>query len=188
MSELNSLFAKIKIKKEKFDEFLKSKPEQATLDNDWLEWWDSREMYGKTDLTRDELFKYDDPTNEDIINGWINEIRSFSFSDYDAENETWHFGIIFFSQNYSDMIPGLAFVKSVSKFKEIDSDDFAIIYNFFWGDDVCAFINFKDNKSYFDSKIQRTSDISSEIIKYADTYLHKKWEEFADDEQAGEYD
>lgn len=179
MSEPNSFFAKIKIKKDKFDEFLKSKPEQPILDNNWLEWWNSKEMYGKTELTQDKVYNYEEQTNEDIINGWTNAKQSLTFSDYDLENEVWHFGIIMFTENYSVMIPGLAFIKGVSKYKDDNSDDFAIIYNYFWGDNsVCAYINFKNKESPFDNKAHTKQDVNSENLKYSDSYLNIKWEEF----------
>ncbi len=182
MSEPNSLFAKIKINKNKFDEFLKSKPEKPILDNNWLEWWNSKEMYGKAELTQTQVRNYDEHTNEEIINGWKNEKQSLTFSDYDLENEIWHFGIIMFTENYFEMIPGLAFIKSISKFRDNNSDDFAIIYDYFFGDDyVCAYINYQNEEGFFDNKIQQKSDINSTVLEYTEDYLRKKWDEFAKD-------
>ena len=189
MSVPNSLFAKIKIKKDKFTEFLQSKPDQPKLDKNWLDWWNSKEMYGKSELTQTQIYGYDDPTNADIINGWTNAKQSFTFSDYDAENEIWNFGIIMFSENYLEMIPGLSFIKSVASFKDDNSDDFAIIYNYFWGsNDINAYVEFKDNESFFDIKTKEKSDILPKILEYTENYLSKKWDEFADNGATDEYD
>lgn len=177
MSEPNSLFAKIKIKKDQFDEFLKSKPEQPKLNENWLKWWDSKKMYGKKEL--DSVYAYEEPTNNDIINGWIDVDYSLAFSDYDLEAETWHFGIVMFSENYYEIIPGLAFIKSVSEFKENDSNDFAIIYNYLNGDEqVCAYISYKNGEGVIENKIQHKSDVNADILRYTEEYLCKKWDEF----------
>lgn len=182
MSEPNSLFVKVHITKDNFDKFLKSKPTTPKLNNDWIEWWNSRKMYGKTELQEKDLYCYEDLTNESIINDWINIKETLSFSDYDVENEIWHFGIILFSENYGNMIPGLAFIKSVSEFKTECEEDFAIVYNFFWGeDDVCAYINYQNKEGLFDSKIQNKSDINLETMKYTEEYLDKKFKELTKD-------
>ncbi len=175
MSEPSSLFARINIKKHKLDEFFKSKPEQSKLDDNWLKWWNSKAMYGNPELTQAAIRAYDDSTNEGIINAWKDMEQSFTFSDYDLENEIWHFGIIEFTDNYFEMIPALVFLKSVSIFKEKNPDDFAIIYDYFWGgNEVNAFIEYRNNKSFFESKIQRKFDVMPEKMNYADHYLTKK--------------
>lgn len=189
MSKPNSLFAKNHIEKEKFESFLSEKPTAPTLNNDWSDWWNSREMYSKTDLDENRLSCYSEPTNELIIKGWENEESSFTFSDYDSENEIWHFGIIMFSENYYEMIPGLAFIKSVATYKKENIEDFAIIYNYFWGDqDVCAFVTYEDGKSAFNKNILSKSDLNLSQLEYSDNYLTKKWDEFAESGKIDEYD
>lgn len=185
MSAPNSLFAKIHITKDNFDNFQKSKPKTPKLDNDWLDWWNSRKMCSKIELI--EVYAYNDPTIESIINGWKNAKLSLTFSDYDLDNEVWHFGIIMFSENYDEMIPALAFINSVAEFKNENAEDFVIVYNFFWsGNDVNAFIKYKNGKGLFDNKIQTKTDLNPNYLKYADEYLDKKWKEF---EEAGiDYD
>ena len=189
MSEPNSLFAKIHITKDNFDNFQKSKPMTPKLDNNWLEWWNSKEMYNKTDLQEKNLYCYDEPTNDSIINGWKEAKHSLTFSDYDLENEIWHFGIIMFSQNYTEMIPGLAFIKSIAEFKNENKEDFAIVYNYFGGDeDVCAYVNYENGKGLFDKKIQLKTDIHLDVLNYTQEYLSKKWDEFAETGVTDEYE
>lgn len=180
MSEQNSLFAKIHITKSNFDAFLKAKPITPELDNDWVEWWNTRVMYGKADLQQKDLYCYEKLSNESIINGWKEEKESVTFSDYDSEKEIWHFGIIMFSENYYEMIAGFAFLKSVAGFKNENKEDFAIVYNYFWGDKhVCAYITYENGKGVFDKIIQTSSEINLDTLKYTEEYLNKKWDEFA---------
>lgn len=180
MSEPNSLFAKIHISKDNFEKFLTSKPQKPKLDNDWLQWWDSKEMYGKSDLQEKNIFCYEDATNAEIIEGWKEAKESLTFSDYDVENEIWYFGIIMFSENYFEMIPGLAFIKSVSEFKTENKDDFAIIYSYFWGgNDINAFISYENGNGLFNTTIQQKSDVDADALKNMEAYLSNKWDEFA---------
>ena len=182
MSELNSLFAKMHITKDNFDAFVKAKPTQPKLDDNWLEWWNSKEMYNKSELQEKNLYCYEEPTNELIINGWIEAKETLTFSEYNLEKEIWHFGIIMFSENYLEMIPGLAFLKSIDEFKNEDVNDFTIVYNHFWGgEDVNVFINYKNGKAIFNSKIQIKSDVDIQSMKYAEEHLTKKYEEIAGD-------
>ena len=94
MSELNSFFAKIHIKKDKFYEFLTAQPSQQLLNENWIAWWGSKEMYGKHELTQEQIYIYSAPTNGEIINGWKTYEQSLTFSDYDEENEIWNFSTI----------------------------------------------------------------------------------------------
>lgn len=189
MSELNSLFAKIHISKENFNAFMNAKPTEPKLDNNWLAWWDSKEMYSKTELQEGSVYCYQDPSNEVLINGWKETKQTYTFSDYDLKNEIWHFGIIMFSENYSEMIPGLAFIKSDAEFKQENESDFAIVYSYFWGDEGCnAYINYENGKGLFNTQIQNKSDVNSEILQYAEDYLTKKWGEFAEAGETDEYD
>ncbi|PIF30127.1 hypothetical protein CLU81_0530 [Flavobacterium sp. 9] len=178
MAELSTLFAKIHITKDNFDNFLESKPRTPKLDNNWLTWWNSRTMSGKFDLQKEDLHHYECTNNKSIIQGWKNYLQSLTFSDYDPDNEIWHFGIILFSENYREMIPMLAFIKSVAEFKTESIEDFATVYSYLWGGDVSAYINYENLVGIFDSKIQTTADIEPDNLKYADEYLAKKMEEF----------
>lgn len=181
MSEPSSLFAKIHISKDSFDNFLKAKPTTPKLDNNWIEWWNCKEMYGKTDLQERDVYCYEKPTNESIINSWKEAKHTFTFSDYDLGNEIWHFGIILFSENYSEMIPGLAFIKSVAEFKKEHDNDFAIVYNYIWGDkDIHSYINYESGKGLFDNEIKTKSNLNSEILKYTEVYLDNKYESMAE--------
>lgn len=181
MSELSSLFVRVKIKKNKFDEFLQSTPNQPLLDENWTEWWNTRKMYGKIELTQAEMYGLDEPTNQSIIGSWKREQQSGTFSNYNTENEIWHFGIIFFAENYMEMIPGLAFIKSIAEYIEDDTENFAIVFDYFWGGNcVNAYISFKDYYGYLDHKVENQSDVNSENLKYVKTYLDKKAQEFSE--------
>ncbi|WP_394774750.1 hypothetical protein [Flavobacterium sp.] len=178
MSELNSFFAKIHITKDNFDSFLNSKPKMPTLNSDWLEWWNLKEMYNNEDLQEGNLYCYEGSTNESIINDWLESKQSLAFSDYDIKNEIWHFGIIMFAENYLEMIPGLAFIKSVAEFKTENKDDFAIVYSYLWGEEeIDAYIKFENKDSFFDVEVISKDDINAIFMKYTDSYLDKKMED-----------
>ena len=91
MSEPSSFYAKIKIGPENFKKFLAAKPAITKTQSGWQEWWNSKDMHGKTELKEINLYEYENENNEEIINGWLNSDQTYSFSDYDAEHEIWHF-------------------------------------------------------------------------------------------------
>lgn len=62
MANEDSFFMRAKVKKERLEEFLAQKPLEPTIDDNWLKWWDSREMYSKSPLD-DSLRAYIDTTN-----------------------------------------------------------------------------------------------------------------------------
>lgn len=179
MSELSSLFVKIKITKKQFENFLTSSPQKPELNNNWTEWWNSRDMYHKTNLSTESLYAYDENDNKSIIEGWLQAEQAFAFSDYDQAAEEWRFGIIFFSENYSEMLPMLSFVLSMEKYATESKDNLAIVYPFYWGDSqVLAYINFEGEKALLNSKIQTIADVDPEILNSVAEYLTKKSDEF----------
>ena len=137
-------------------------------------------MYGKSELSEDKMYSYAKPDNQSIIESWISDKQSGRFSEYDEETNIWNFGIVFFGENYYEMIPGFEFIKSISNYIEDDGDNFAIIFDFFWGGNtVNAYLSFKDGNACFETNVKEKSDIDSKNLKYVETYLDKKVKEFS---------
>ncbi|SFD38898.1 hypothetical protein [Flavobacterium phragmitis] len=183
MSELSSLFCKVKITKSQLDKFLNSPPEKPELNDNWLKWWDSRKMYSKMPLTSKLLRFYDDNnSNEEILNGWISYQEAMAFSDYDETTEEWHWGIMFFSENYLEMLPMFAFIISLEKYVSESPENRAIVFPFFWGDNgVHVYIHFEEGKAILSATVQTTYDISPEMLTYTKEYLNKKWDDLTKD-------
>lgn len=181
MSELSSLFLRVKITKEQLENFLNSSPKTPELNDNWLNWWDSRNMYSKTSLNPESLIAYNKTNNKSIINGWLQYKEASAFSDYNQTTEEWRMGIIFFSESFSEMLPMFAFITSMENYITENKDNLAIVYPFFWGDsDVSAYLNFKEGKALFNSKIQTTTDVDPEILNSVTEYLTKKLDELLD--------
>ncbi|GIQ61284.1 hypothetical protein Flavo103_44190 [Flavobacterium collinsii] len=180
MSEQSSLYCKVKITKPRLETFLNSASEKLVLDGNWLEWWENRTMYSKMTPTAKELYAYNDLTNYAIFKEWYEAEQTFAFSDYDETTQQWHLGILLFSENYLEMLPMLAFIKSMEAYVTESIDNFAIVYPFFWGDtNVDVFIKFKDGKALLDSKVQSTDDIDTVLLETTSGYLNNKWSELS---------
>lgn len=95
MSELSSLYCKVKISKPQLEKFLNSPLEEPELNKNWLDWWNSRKMYSKMELTPELLHTYNDDINKEVIDGWIDYPEAMAFSDYDEPAEEWHWGMMF---------------------------------------------------------------------------------------------
>jgi len=192
MSEPSSLLVKVKISKQQLTGFLNAKPQQPTLDKSWIDWWDSKEMYSKSALLQKDLRCYNDISNGAIIDGWINKTEKYTygmncgtFSHYDEAGETLHFGIIFFSENYFEMLPMIALVRSIATFKQEDETDFAIIYPYWFGgsekEEANACLKFKNGQSFFIPQPDAADR------KYVSSYLGKMGKLFSAEEEGKEY-
>lgn len=175
MSEPSSFYAKITIKPESYERFLSSKPAAAKSQTGWIEWWHSRSMYNKPELTENLINSYNYSSNQEVIDYWLKANQSYSFSEYEKETETWHFGIIWFTQNYLEMIPMLGTIRGISAFKEDYKNDFAIVYSYFWEPhQINAYLKFNSGSSEF------VEDADPDDLKLANLYLTKKWHQFAE--------
>lgn len=174
MSEQSSLYVNITIKKEKLEQFFQDKPVSVTIDANWLSWWDSREMYSKPELANVPV--YNDSSNRAIIEEFLNDARMGAFENYDDEANTWNFGILFFSENYTEILPVLAFLKNLGNYQDKDEKGVAFIYDYFWGDEsVMAYLEYADQKALF-KNLSSTVDIEPVILKEANQKI-EKWSE-----------
>lgn len=180
MSELSSLYCKVKITKPQLEKFLSSPLEEPQLNQNWLDFWESRKMYSKSVLTQEQLRNYNDNNNREVIDGWIDYPEAMAFSDYDETKEEWHWGMMFFSENYQEMIPMFAYIISLEKYVTESAENQAIIFPFFWGDDgVNAYIYFENGKAVLSPKVQILEDVASNFVAETKEYLDKKWDQLA---------
>lgn len=178
MSEQSSLFVKVNIKRDQLDAFLQAAPEQPLLEQDWIDWWKSRNMYGKNELTASRLTRYMGDNNNAIVQSFKAAEYTITSSEYDVATEIWNFSIFFYSENFYEMIPGIAFIKSIAAFKKEEASDFGIIYNYFWGDDnVNAMIDFINGTASL-TLINEKSQVDAEKLEYANNYLARQWEHY----------
>jgi hypothetical protein len=136
-------------------------------------------MYDDEALAAEDVISYEAKSNKEIVDFWINQTETISFSDYDEKNEIWHFGMLLFSENYMEMVPMLAFLRSVETFKENDDSDFILIYNYLWGDDkgVSAYLKFTNQQTVFIKKAAK------KVVVYAEKYLDKISEKMQDENE-----
>ncbi|SFW84265.1 hypothetical protein [Chitinophaga sancti] len=140
MSELRSLFVKLNIKKENLDRFLAAALTAPVVDEDWTAWWDSRKMYSKSSL--EEIPTALQQTNGAVFESCVN--FKDSFSQAKLENGVFYFISGFFSENFHEILPMLAVLKSAALYMEPGEEGIAIIYDYFWGDgDVLAHLDIK---------------------------------------------
>lgn len=182
MSELSSLYCKVKISKIQLEKFLNTNIEKPELNKNWTDYWDSREMYSKSALTQEQLYTYKNNTNQEVLDDWMNYREAMAFSDYDEVNEEWHWGMMFFSENYTEMIPMFAFILSLEKHVSESPENGAIVFPFFWGDDdVSAFIYFENGKGILSPKVQTLKDADLQFVELSKEFLNQKWDDLSKD-------
>lgn len=175
MSEPSSLFARIHLSKENLASFLAAPPKAPVLNDNWINWWNSRRMYSPSPLGENDVFAYQATSNKQILDFWVEDPGSGTIYEYDESTQVLDLGILMFSENFSEMIPMLAFILSLEDYKDDNKDDFAIVYPYFWGDtDVQVFITFDGNKGILDTTLETTKEVDAEKVEYAGDYLNRK--------------
>lgn len=177
MSEPSSLFAKIKIRRDKLNKFLSAPPAQFADLPGWNAWWDSREMYDKPKFNEELLEPYNAKTNRAALKNWQKDKEAGTSLEYDETSHTWYVSILMFSENYFEMIPMLGLLRSIAPYKEPDDTDFILVFSFLWYEagEPNAYIRFQDNASVFSEKIKKQD------MKLASAYWKKKISELLPD-------
>lgn len=177
MSEPSSFFLRATIEKAQYLKFMQDKPRQSTINDGWLKWWESRQMYGKSDL-KENMRAWPSQSNQEIVNGWLTAEGTLAFSVFDEVTNIWEFGIIMCSENYSEIIPLLVFCESIVSYKLLSSHDFAIIYPYFWGDsDVMAYMIFAQDGAVL-TLAESVTDVAKDHLDYAALRLGENWKVF----------
>lgn len=137
-------------------------------------------MYSKPDLTIEDLEAYRKSNNQEILDIWMNYQEAMAFSDYNETTEEWQWGMIFFSENYVEMLPMFTFIISLKKYVSESPENMAVVFPFFWGDtDVHAYIHFEKSNAILSPTVQTTNDIDPEVLNLTKDYLNKKWDNLA---------
>ena len=130
MSEPRSLYLKIKTKKENLERFFQDKLVAPEIDNDWTSWWDSRKMHSKSPLTKVPIYAWA-KTNRGLVDSYLSDPQTGTREQGRDQGE-WELGIALFSQNYTEILPMLAWIKSIGGYMEAGDEGVAIIYDYFW--------------------------------------------------------
>lgn len=141
--ELDTLYISIQIEKEKLHAFFAAEPIQAIIDENWRQWWDSRQMYHK--ITLETIPSYSKRRIRDVLDDVLKTNAYGATEHYDDEHQHWTFTALHFSENYQEILPMLALFKQLGTYTE---SGFALIFDWMWGGDtVMAYIDFKEGKA-----------------------------------------
>ncbi|PWV48320.1 hypothetical protein [Chitinophaga sp. S165] len=161
MSELSSLYVKLKIKKDNLERFFQDKPMAAEVDQDWASWWESREMYSPSPLT--EIPACSSATNRDMLESLIKDPQTAGHEQEEEGQGIWSFSVVFFCENYYESLPILAWLKGIAHYMEAGDEGVALIYDFFWGSEsVMAHLVFREQKALL-AHTKSTSQIEQSI-------------------------
>lgn len=176
MSEPNSLYVKIKVPKEKLEQFFQDKPLRQTIDDNWRTWWDSREMYSKQALEKIPVYRVEN--NRHILDELLNDQDFACFEQYDLISQNWTFVSVFFSENYTETLPMLAFLKGLAHYQDSEDKGIALLYDFLWGDgSVMAYLEFSDQQATLKAYTKIT-EMEPTILYTANQVLEKAVDSF----------
>ena len=84
-------------------------------------------------------------------------------------------GMLFFSENYVEMLPMFAFIISMEKYVSESTENCAIVYPYFWGDsNVDAYIYFENGKAILSPQVKSTSDVNVALMESTIVCLDQK--------------
>ena len=177
MSELSSLFVKLNMKKENLDRFLAAPLTTPVIDEDWTSWWNSREMYSKSPLEKIPMGYQQ--TNGAVFESLVNYKQSIS---EEKQEEGGYFFISgFFSENYFEILPMLAVLKSIAMYMEDGDEGVAFIYDFFWGGKgVMAHLELQAGKAVL-KDTKHTSKINKEVLAEANAMIQGVLDNMSED-------
>lgn len=163
MSELRSLFVKLKIKKENLERFLEAELTTPVIDEDWTSWWDSRSMYSKSPLTGIRMESED--TNGEVFESYLDTEETFSMEKH--EEGVYFFTSALFAENYYEILPML----SIALYMEPGDEGTAFIYDYFWGGaNVMAHLELSAGKAVL-KNTKSTAKIDKELLKEANKMI-----------------
>ncbi|SDF49450.1 hypothetical protein [Chitinophaga filiformis] len=169
MSEPRSLYLKIKTNKENLNRFFQDKPLPPEIDQDWTAWWNSRKMHSKSPLTKVPVYAWI-KTNRGLVDSYLSDPQTGTREQVSEEGE-WELAIALFSQNYTEILPMLAWLKSIASYMEAGDEGVAIIYDYFWGSgNVMMHMEFTGQQATF-RLTNKTSEIDPKIVAEANDML-----------------
>lgn len=164
--ELNTLYIRVQIEKNNLTTLFSAKPGPELLDENWQQWWDSREMYSKTAL--DVIPTYSKQSNREVVDELLHDRFFAATEHYDEDKKCWTFIALNFSENYHEILPILAFIKQLGKFSE---EGQALIYNWMWGGkSVMAFVKIQHGQALL-QPVTESTQIDPEFLMDIDSYL-----------------
>jgi hypothetical protein len=134
MSEPSQLYARVRISRNRLDEFLRSAFPDPSGDEAVLAWLSKAEYYGERytpELIRERTGSFS------TVGAWIDWLMEPAASlpmpsrnSYDAATQTWALAALDFSENYDDYIAAVATFREAAKYKDLPGNDGFLVYGF----------------------------------------------------------
>lgn len=145
--ELDSLYMSIHIEKSRLNAFFASKPISPKKDDNWSQWWESRQMYSKTAL--ENIPSYSHSCIREVFDDLLKDPFYGAKEHYDEERQHWTFAVLNFSENYHEILPMLALLKQLEGHV---LDGYALIFDWMWGGDtVMAYLDIREGTALLET-------------------------------------
>jgi hypothetical protein len=135
MSEPDSLYLRVHLSKPAYERYLANEGFDARDFPDWMSWLTRAKMYGPP-FTPERVAEIGQSVRRrspaEELKAWTTNAWAIAKSDYDEQTETWRFGILQFSENYSEYLEMLPPLRAVDRFKDRPGVDFMLVYNYLW--------------------------------------------------------
>ena len=177
-----SLFLRINITKESWNNFLESPVKNFRDFNDWRVWLkEEQKIYGDPDSFVDNWQIH--------LNGKVKNNMEWLFCEYNEEKEVLMLSSLFFYGNFEPMLRMVSILRGIEHFiKSGTENNFLVIYPYWWGDRenigkwANVYIEFDNGKNLLTNSLNKKNiDIATQYFNSKD----EKWAKFCYDKVYG---
>ena len=136
MSEPNQLYARVRLSRPRFAEFVAAPFPDPSDDPEVLAWLAEAQYYGPRYTP--ERIRSNVVEGTTTIGAYLESLAGPGAwgitmpcrNSYDEASQTWTLAILDFSENYDDYIAAVAVLRAAAKYKDLPGDDGVVIYGF----------------------------------------------------------
>jgi hypothetical protein len=174
MSEPYQLYARIRLSRSRFEEFLAAPFPDPSGDPEVLAWLSEAEYYGPRYTP--ETIRAQVVAGNTTVDAYVESLAapgawgiSAPFrNEYDDKTQTWTLAILDFSENYDDYLAAVAVFRECAKYKDLPSDDGLLVYGYLFGNGMPLALRIRMGTSAF-----IVEDEATPLIEQADAVMEE---------------
>jgi hypothetical protein len=175
MSELSSLYARVRLSEAALRAFVESRPARTAAYGDWRGWLDRASFHGTiSDAEITAMPAGAEPSVRAVLDALCRPLDESSRERYDPVTQTWTLAVLQFSENYGDFIDTLTIIRAIAAYRDLPGDDAILIYPFLWGGEPEAYLRIAEGTSHFEPQAP------GDVIAEANACFQQLYDEYTD--------
>lgn len=169
MADCHSLYLQVHIQPQQLQAFLNSPVQDTPVDADWRSWWQSRSAIAPYELVA--VPKFPEASYRQVIHNILSDKQRMARQYYNNQTQSWELAALQYAENYVEILPLLALVKTLATFTVAGSGGAALLVDYLWGDrNVMAYLRIEDRKAFF-TPFKSTAELPAPLIRQGSVRL-----------------